>query len=129
MSVHDQKQALLPPDDKTLLPLGAPPIAFLAPSNVYDFMTLDPQNGQDAENRFLAEGAGGLERDHKALQVKRGLIQAITDGELEATLDMLIQMDRTERMRLLSIDGFRAFVEQNFSGLGLEYVIREFLAD
>lgn len=129
ISVHDEKQALLPPDDKTLLPLRAPPIAFLAPSNVYDFMTLDPQNGQDAENRFLTEGAVGLERDHKALQAKRGLIQAIADGELEATLDTLSQMDRTERMRLLSIGGFQALVQQNFSGLGLEYVKQEFLAD
>jgi hypothetical protein len=119
---------LLPPDDKTLLPRGAPPIAFLAPSNVYDFMTLEPKHGEDAETRFLAEGAGGLERDHKALQAKLGLIQAITGGDLKTTLETLNQMERTERMRLMSINGFRAFVEQHFSGVGLEYVIREFLA-
>lgn len=128
LSVHDEKQASLPPDYKTLLPPGASPIAFLAPSNVYDFMTLEPKHGEGAENRFLAEGARDLERDHKALQERR-LIQAITGGDLETTLDTLIQMDRTERMRLMSIDGFRAFVEQRFSGVGLDYVLREFFAD
>jgi hypothetical protein len=130
MAIHDQKQEQqgVANDDKTLMPKGLPPIAFVAPSNVYDLVDLGPQDDLYAETRFLTEGQGDLERDHKALETKRTLLQAIHDRHLEKTLDTLPLLAKTERGHLLNIPGFQAVLQQSFNPHGLHYVMQEFVA-
>ena len=128
IAIHDQNQINVAPVDRTILPTGQQPFWFRAPSNVYDFMTLSPQtNNEQGEHRMLMEGAPDLEQQHGLLQQKRAVLHAIGARDLVQTLHALGQLDRAERLRLLTVPLFDQWLSAMFQG-GYGQVIQAFRA-
>ena len=126
LEAHDERQTNTPNEDKTILPTGRAPIWVRTPSNVYDFMTLDPQSPQEeGESRFLTEGAPELERHHAIVVAKQAVLRAIAARDVKQTLDALDQLARPERMRLLDADRFVDYLRAQF-GQAFETVIARF---
>ena len=127
--VHDEEQRDRPATDKTILPTGGLATCFVAPSNVYDFMTLDPQHAQDqADSRFLVQGAADLARDHAILQGKHQVISAIQARDAPQTVAALGHLARTERLQLASIPGFVPWLRAQFADPAYGLVVQAFQA-
>jgi hypothetical protein len=131
IALHDENQENRNPDDKTILPTEDPPICFIAPSNVYDFVTLKPRpqhQHEQGDHRFVMEGARDLERDHGILQVKHRVIQAIQARNTQQTLHALGQLSQVERLRLLDADRFRPWLRGQFGDPDHGTVLQAFQA-
>jgi Glutaminase/Domain of unknown function (DUF4157) len=127
--VHDERQQHRPPDEKTILPVGGEPTCFVAPSNVYDFMTLQPQQTlEQGESRFIAEGARDLERDHAILEAKHRVIAAIQGQDAPRTIEALGGLSRAERERLSTAEGFSTWLRGQFDQPTHEAIMQAFRA-